>query len=215
MDQQRRVRRKTTASAGQDSTPGLRCAVCGYYLDLFARPRSESCPRCATSWLLRPPMQVEVQPRQISVPELLARSEDQHFDFKEHLESSYFDKLAKHICAFANAEGGEIFIGVHNEPRYFIGLFAVGDDAAATDYASRLQQQVLPKIKPRPVVAAPLFVPDPGTRQVGMLLVVSPGPAVNYMANGRIYVRMEDKSVPISQYEAEQRRRQQSKRAKR
>lgn len=207
MDQIRKNRRKIVTNYNRDIIPGLRCAVCGYFVETLARLRNDGCPRCGTSWATRPPLQAELHPRQITVAELLARSESQHFDFKEHLEPSYYDKLAKHICAFANAEGGEIFIGVRNEPRYFIGLFGVGDEATAADYTNRLQQ-VIAKIKPRPIVAAPLFVPEPQSRQVGMLIVVSPGPATNYAANGKIYVRQDDKSVPISQYEADQRLRQ-------
>lgn len=139
--------------------------------------------------------------------ELLTWEEGLHFDFKEHLEAGYFEKMARHIAAFANAEGGEIFVGVHDKPRRFVGLFDATDKDAPTDYQRRLREGVLPKIKPTPVLPLAVFITDPATNKVGMLISIPPGSYPNYMVGGKAYIRREDKSEPhpLSRYEVEQR----------
>ncbi len=196
----------------------MMCPSCGLPLDLQRGPASDvptddlpthrdRCPRCGVWFITHPPLQIQLVPRAPSVAELMKRQEGLHFDFKEHLESSYYDKLAKHIAAFANTEGGEILIGVRDRPREFRGLFAADDAAAAADYQRRLREAVLPKIKPAPALPLAIFITDPLTQKVGMLISIPPGSYPNYSVAGKVYVRREDKSepVPLSRYEIEKR----------
>jgi hypothetical protein len=197
---------------------GFMCPSCGLPFDMQspagvvaeadALPsHHDRCPRCGVWFITHPPLQIELRPPTASVGELLQREEGLHFDFKEHLEASYFEKMARHITAFANAEGGEIFVGVHDRPRRFVGLFAAGDASALADYQRRLREGVLPKIKPTPVLPIAVFITDAETKRVGMLISIPLGSYPNYMVGGKAYIRREDKSEPhpLSRYEIEQR----------
>ncbi len=199
----------------------MMCPSCGLPLDLQRGPSSDPppdelpthrdrCSRCGVWFITHPPIQIQLTSRTPSIAELMKRQEGLRFDFKEHLEPSYFEKLARHIAAFANAEGGEIFIGVRNKPREFRGLFDADDTAAAADYQRRLREAVLPKIKPTPVLPLAVFITDPLNQRVGMLISIPPGSHPNYSVGGKVYVRREDKSepVPLSRWEIEQRERE-------
>jgi len=54
------------------------------------------------------------------ISEIIKQPEGRRLEFKETLPSS--SELAKTIVAFANDAGGEIILGVKNEPREAVGL---------------------------------------------------------------------------------------------
>ena len=56
----------------------------------------------------------------MSINELINQSEGRRLEFKGELPTN--SDLAKTVVAFANDAGGEIYIGINDNPRQIIGL---------------------------------------------------------------------------------------------
>lgn len=116
-----------------------------------------------------------------SIVDLCSRPEDQWFDRKS---SSIAPKdLARHLVAFANAEGGMLAVGITNDDKVEEKLTAKRENdlrVAAhnhTDPAVRLRIEKLDTV---------------------LLFHVEPGERVHFTKNGDCYLRLGDKSVKLS-----------------
>ena len=65
----------------------------------------------------------------MKITELIHQPEGRRIEFKESLQT--VSDLAKTIVAFANDAGGELFIGIKNEPREITGI--AEDDVMALE----------------------------------------------------------------------------------
>ena len=59
----------------------------------------------------------------MSINELINQSEGRRLEFKGELPTN--SDLAKTVVAFANDAGGEIYIGINDNPRQIIGLSSI------------------------------------------------------------------------------------------
>ena len=53
--------------------------------------------------------------------DLIAQGEGQHVEFKESVPSKVRE-LSEEVCAFSNASGGYVFIGVNNKSEFIKGF---------------------------------------------------------------------------------------------
>jgi ATP-dependent DNA helicase RecG len=56
----------------------------------------------------------------MKIHEIIKQPEGRRLEFKESLPTSA--ELTRTIVAFANDAGGELFIGIRNEPRVLVGI---------------------------------------------------------------------------------------------
>jgi len=83
----------------------------------------------------------------MKVTELIKQSEGRRLEFKAKLPA--VSDIAKTIVAFANDAGGEMFIGIRNEPRELVGV--------KEDTLIRLEEQISNIIHDH---CYPVIIPD-------------------------------------------------------
>ena len=111
-----------------------------------------------------------------NVFELLSEGEDQWIEFKEKVTR----ELAEEIVAFANTEGGKIFLGVTDEGK-IVGL---EDIKQAEHYVINVARNncdppISPKIKKYKIQEKEILV-----------INIPEDPFKPHMANGRFYIRV-------------------------
>jgi len=110
--------------------------------------------------------------------ELIAQGEGQHVEFKENVPSKVRE-LSEEVCAFANAAGGYIFLGVTNK-----NAFTVGFDIENSKRSSI--QDSLDTIRPELVYEFYTLTVDGHPIWV---IEVPEGDEKPYFASGSVYVR--------------------------
>ena len=116
--------------------------------------------------------------------QILARGESDHVAFKSGVGKEFHVEEA--ACAFLNAQGGTIVVGVKDDSR-LVGV------AAAEDKAQELQRGLRAAISPR----APLSVTVESMETKKLIVIDVPqGLAKPYVCNGKIMVRRGTDVVP-------------------
>lgn len=141
--------------------------------------------RCAT--ILKMP---EISTTRVSPPEvkkLLSLSEGHFMDLKSIRIAP--GKLTKAISAFANAEGGELFIGVEDSPRKWEG-FETEEDANA-------HLQVFEELFPLGADFDYQFLEADGENGLIVKATVSKTRDLVEAGDGKVYVRRGAQSLPV------------------
>ena len=124
---------------------------------------------------------------------LVSKGEDQLLEFK--LKASFPEKIVREMVAFANSDGGQLFIGVDDDGR-ISGLKFAEEDKFVIEKA--IQNHIKPGIKYQSE-----FIPVSKKRSVLHYRVFGNGKKPIYFLNdqkkrGKAYVRVNDKSVQAS-----------------
>lgn len=126
--------------------------------------------------------------------ELLARTESHFFDFKR--AGLGVDKFERALVAFANADGGEILVGIDDDaslpPAERIHGFAQQEDANA--YVAAITDGIDP-----PVIGIEVeFVRLPSDpNQLVLHLVIPKSPAVHFTAGRKCFIRRGAQCLPV------------------
>ena len=110
--------------------------------------------------------------------ELIALGEGQHIEFKEAVPSKVRE-LSEEVCAFSNATGGYIFIGVNNKSDFVKG-FTIDNTKRSSiqDSLDAIQPAVYSELYPLTVKGREIWV-----------IEVQEGDQKPYVASGSIFVR--------------------------
>ena len=110
--------------------------------------------------------------------ELIAQGEGQHVEFKESVPSKVRE-LSEEVCAFSNAGGGFVLIGINNRNEFVKG-FALDNSKRSSiqDSLDAIQPAVFCEFYPLTVQGHPIWV-----------IEVQEGENKPYVASGSIYVR--------------------------
>ena len=110
--------------------------------------------------------------------ELIAQGEGQHVEFKENVPSKVRE-LSEEVCAFANAEGGFLFLGVTNKNTFTEG-FSIDNSKRSSiqDSLDAIQPELESQFYPLTVSGHSIWV-----------IEVPEGDEKPYFASGSVYVR--------------------------
>ena len=110
--------------------------------------------------------------------ELIAQGEGQHVEFKENVPSKVRE-LSEEVCAFSNAGGGFVFIGI-NDRNEFVKGFAIDNSKRSSiqDSLDAIQPSVSCELYPLTVQGHSIWV-----------IEVAEGDNKPYVASGSIYIR--------------------------
>ena len=110
--------------------------------------------------------------------ELIAQGEGQHVEFKESVPSKVRE-LSEEVCAFSNATGGFVFIGVNNKSEFVKG-FTIDNTKRSSiqDSLDAIQPSVSCEFYPLTVLGHDIWV-----------IEVQEGDNKPYVASGSIFVR--------------------------
>src|SRR4030065_1710961 len=118
---------------------------------------------------------------------LIKKGEGRQLEFKEALNK---DVVAREVCGFLNAKGGQILIGVKDR-----GLISGISNAEAEAEAKSLNQFLINNIVPE----APITVSVESVENKKILLVeVLGGSKKPYVFKGSIYYRIGEQTVQAS-----------------
>ncbi|NJN24690.1 MAG: ATP-binding protein [Cyclobacteriaceae bacterium] len=139
---------------------------------------------------------------------LVSKGEGQLLEFKH--KASFVTKIVREMVAFANSQGGELFIGVDDDGR-ITGLKFAEEERFAIEHAIqmhikpriRYQSQVIPINKKRSVLHYRIFE----SRKKPSYYLDNPE------KRGKAYVRLSDKSVQASREMVEILKRSRNKRS--
>jgi predicted HTH transcriptional regulator len=140
--------------------------------------------------------------------DLVSKGEGQNLEFK--LKASFPEKIVKEMVAFANTDGGELFVGVDDDGR-ISGLKFAEEEKFAIDRA--IDSHIKPNIKyqfefiqinkKRSVLHYKIF----GSRKKPIYYLHDP------QKRGRAFVRVDDKSIKASREMVEILRRSKNKKS--
>lgn len=142
-------------------------------------------------------------PEAAAIQALLALPESRRLEFKR-VSGKMVGKALETVCAFANAEGGTLVLGVA-DPKELSGdarLFGVEENPEAVD---ELQRKLLTEFSPAIITVRLTRLPcalhsGPAGTKAGHLLLVQVGrsAAVHSISHGGTFTRMDASNRPMS-----------------